>query len=291
MTSSRVQGPLPDFVIIGVQKSGTSWLGRMLRQHPDLYMPGEEVHYFDKVHNYRKGEQWYRKYFSEAKTRQTTGEKTPDYIWAHGDGIEGHDPNVHENIYDTLPGAQLIVLLRNPVDRAVSAAKHIIRSGRVSPRHSLDELLVGEKHHLIRGHGVLEYGYYHQHLAAYLDLFPASRFLILFFEEAVVEAPREGLGKVFRFLDLSETEAIDGIDEKVNAHRATLLELYAKYYTPRLSGLARRLRTIFPWQIKPPNEETIARLYDHYAEHNQRLAEMMDRSLPDSWHSPDFIAE
>ena len=288
MTSTNERGPLPDFVVIGVQKSGTTWLARMLRQHPDVYMPGEEVHYFDKKHNYRKGEQWYRTHFGGAETNQTVGEKTPDYIWAHGDGVEGHDPNVHRNLHDTLPNARLVVLLRNPVDRAVSATKHIIRSGRVSPRYSLDELLMGDEHDRISGHGVLEYGYYHQHLSAYLDLFPTSRLLVLFFEEDVVEAPQRGLKKVLRFLDLPETDAIWGIDEKVNAHRATLLELYAKYYAPRLFGVARRLRSIVPQKIAPPSEETMGWLYEHYAEHNERLADMMGRPLPDSWYSPDF---
>ncbi|WP_158666526.1 sulfotransferase domain-containing protein [Salinibacter altiplanensis] len=291
MMSGNEQGPLPDFLIIGVQKSGTSWLARMLRQHPDVYMPGKEVHYFDKVHNYRKGEQWYRSHFTDAGQHQTVGEKTPDYIWAHGDGVEKHDPDVHKNVYETLPQANLIVLLRNPVDRAVSAAKHIIRSGRVSPWYSLDELLRGEKQDRIRGHGVLEYGYYHQHLSAYLDLFSVSQLRMLFFEEDVVDTPEDGLAKVFRFLGLTATDAIEGVDEKVNAHRSALLELYAQYYAPRLLGLARRTRNIFPKQIEPPSEATIARLYDHYAEHNRRLAERMERSLPDSWYSPDLASE
>ncbi|WP_103029416.1 sulfotransferase family protein [Salinibacter altiplanensis] len=291
MMSDNEQGPLPDFLIIGVQKSGTSWLARMLSQHPDVYMPGEEVHYFDKVHNYQNGEQWYRDHFTDAKRHQTVGEKTPDYIWAHGDGVEGHDTNVHKNVYETLPDAKLIVLLRNPVDRAVSATKHIIRSGRVSPWYSLDELLMGKEQDRIRGHGVLEYGYYRQHLSAYLDLFSASQLRILFFEEDVVDAPEYGLAKVLRFLGLTETDTIEGVDEKVNAHRSTLLELYARYYAPRLLGMARRTRNIFSKQIEPPSEATIARLYDHYAEHNQQLAEMMDRSLPDSWYSPDLASE
>jgi len=249
-----MEAPLPDFLIIGVQKSGTTWLARMLRQHPDVHMPGNEVHYFDKVHNYKKGEEWYRGHFTGAERKQAVGEKTPDYIWAYGDGVEGHDPDVHKNVYETLPEAKLIVLLRNPVDRAVSATKHIIRSGRVSPRHSLDELLMGDEYDRIRGHGVLEYGYYHQHLSAYLDLFSPSQLLVLFFEEDVVKAPKQGLAKALRFLDLPDTDAIEGINEKVNAHRAALLELYAKYYAPRLFGLARRLRTIFSKKIEPPSE-------------------------------------
>ncbi len=288
------KAPLPDFLIIGAQKSGTSWLASMLRQHPDVYMPENEVHFFDKVHNYNKGESWYLEHFEDAEKGETVGEKTPDYIWANGHGVEGHDPMVHRNIRETLPAAKLIVLLRNPVDRAISAAKHIIRSGRVSPQHSLDELLVGSEYELISGHGVLEYGYYYQHLAAYLDLFPSSRLLALFFEEDVVESPRKGLKKVTRFLNLPWTDSIDGINEKVNPHRETLLELYAKYYAPRLLALARRLRltsllrVAFPSQIAPPSDETISKLYDHYVEKNRRLAELMDRPLPDSWQPTDF---
>jgi hypothetical protein len=289
MSSEHSQAPLPDFLIIGAQKSGTSWLAHLLRQHPEVYMPEGEPHFFDKVHNYRKGEEWYRAHFTEATSQQIVGEKTPDYIWANGDGVEGHDPDVHENVHDVLPGAKLIVLLRDPVDRAVSAAKHIIRSGRVSPRHSLDDLLVGDKHELIAGHGVLEYGYYHRHLTAYLDLFSPSQILPLFFEEAVVDAPREGFEEVVRFLNLSGTRGVEGVEKKVNAHRASLLELYTKYYAPRLLGLAHRLRPVFSQQIASPSTETIVRLYDHYAEHNRRLAELMDRPLPKSWAAPDAV--
>lgn len=289
MTSVSSIGPLPDFLIIGVQKCGTSWLAHLLRQHPEVYISDGEVHFFDKVHNVRKGTDWYRKHFVEAEEHQVVGEKTPDYIWANGDGAEGHDPDVHKNVREVLPDAQLIVLMRNPVDRAISAAKHIIRSGRIPPRYSLDELLVGDKHELIAKHGVLEYGYYHRHLRAYLDLFSRSQILPLFFEKDVVKAPREGFQKVAQFLNISETENIDGIEEKVNAHRMTLLELYAQYYAPRLLGLALRLRSVFPQQIAAPGEKTLARLYNHYAEHNRRLAELMDRPLPESWEAPDAI--
>jgi hypothetical protein len=287
MSFRPTREPLPDFVVIGVQKSGTTWLTHLLRQHPEVYMPDREIHFFDKVHNYRKGEEWYRRHFSDATARQTIGEKTPDYIWANGDGVEGHHPDVHKNLHTHLPEAKLIVLLRNPVDRAISAVKHIIRSGRVSPRHSLDDLLVGDKHDLVSGHGVLEYGYYSKHLGAYLDLFSRSQILLLFFEEDVVEAPREGFEKALRFLDLPRSEEVEGIQEKVNADKMSLLEMYVKYHVPRLVGVVRRLRPLFPWKMSPPSEKTITWLYDHYADHNRQLAELLDRPLPESWKASD----
>jgi len=282
------QGVLPDFIIIGVQKSGTSWLSKMLGQHPDVYLPAGEVHYFDKSYNFEKGVEWYRHHFSESESGQTIGEKTPDYIWANGDGVEGHLPDVHRNLYDLLPDARLIVTFRNPVQRAISAVKHIVRSGRVSPRHSLDDLLIGSAQNLVSGHGVIEYGYYQKHLDAYLDLFRREQILVLIFEQDIVASPNEGIRKVCSFLDLS-VNIPDRRDEKVNAHRASLLEMYARYYTPRLSRAGYRLRVwqglrkVFPPGLNAPRPETVDALYAHYRSHNQQLQDLLGRDLPASW--------
>ena len=70
----------PDFLIIGVQKSATTWLQERLRQHPDVYMPRNELHYFDKNDNFKKGERWYLNNFKSAAKHQIIGEKTPDYM-------------------------------------------------------------------------------------------------------------------------------------------------------------------------------------------------------------------
>jgi hypothetical protein len=262
----------------------------MLQQHPQIFLPPEELHYFDKSQNYQRGLDWYLQHFEEADSGDVIGEKTPDYIWANGDGVEGHLSDVHKNVHDALPDIQLIVALRNPVDRAISAAKHIIRSGRVSPRHSLDELLVGSKQHLLDGHGVIDYGHYARHLSAYLSLFERTQILPLFFETDVVESPKSGLKRVYEFLDVTEELPEQGIQQKVNAHRSTLLELYALYYTPMLYGIAHRLRNIFPQSIPPPSQKTVKQLYEHYKPHNEDLRQLLDRDLPESW-VPDKVTE
>ena len=74
---------LPDFVIIGAQKSGTTWLGARLAEQPAIFLPRPfEVHFFDRNDNYAKGRDWYSGHFSAAPADTLVGEKTPDYFWA-----------------------------------------------------------------------------------------------------------------------------------------------------------------------------------------------------------------
>jgi hypothetical protein len=187
---------LPNFLIIGAQKAGSTWLVYNLRRHPEVFLAPREVHYFDKDFNYAKGLGWYEKRFKRAGDKKAVGEKTADYLWANGRGVEGHMPHVHRNVHETLSDARLVVVVRNPVERAISAVNHIVRTGRVSPFIHIDDLLLGDKRVLVEGHGVIDCGRYHRQIAAYLELFDRSQLLILVFEEDVVADPASGLRKV-----------------------------------------------------------------------------------------------
>ena len=77
---------LPNLLIIGAQKCGTTWLARMLGQHPDVFMAEEEIHFFDRAHNFARGTAWYESHFAAAAGQSAVGEKTPDYLWAEGRG-------------------------------------------------------------------------------------------------------------------------------------------------------------------------------------------------------------
>jgi exonuclease VII large subunit len=121
-------GALPDFVIIGAQRCGTSSLYRVLTQHPDIERPAKkEIHYFDRPEQFKKGTEWYRLCFSPPKWKDgrktITGEATPMYLF---------DPLVPERMAQVIPQARLIVLLRNPVDRAYSHYHHNTRLGHVT---------------------------------------------------------------------------------------------------------------------------------------------------------------
>jgi hypothetical protein len=68
---------LPDFLIIGAQKAGTTWLRALLRHHPNVYMPDREIHFFNKEHNYRRGLDWYARHFRGADGNKRMGKRRP----------------------------------------------------------------------------------------------------------------------------------------------------------------------------------------------------------------------
>lgn len=276
---------LPTFLIIGAQKAGTTWLAKMLRQHPDVYMPPAEIHYFDKVANYRKGLAWYEQHFAEATHHLAIGEKTPDYLWANGQGVEGHLPDVHRNIHDTLPGARLIISLRNPVERAISAVKHIIGSGRVSPLHAIDELLTGTKRALVEGHGVLDYGFYYRQLKAYLEYFDRRQLLVLIYEEDVLAAPAAGLARVCDFLGIDGAFPFRGTGERVNAHHHSLVSLLLSYHIPALRPVSKRIGRHLPKYNPRPSRDVLDALHGIYAEENAKLFDLLQRRPASAWQA------
>lgn len=271
-------------MIIGSQKAGTSWLAKQLQQHPDVFMPKREIHYFDKSYNFQKGLSWYEEQFEEAKNQKAIGEKTPDYLWANGQGSEGHLPNVHQNIHSILPDAKLIIVLRNPVKRAISAVHHIIRSGRISPLNfdNIDELLIGKKHYLLEGHGVIDYGRYYRQIEAYQEYFTPSQILILIFEEDIVKNPVIGLKKTCEFLNIDKNFKFQELDRKVNTSDVPIIALMLSYYIPLAKHFILRLKRYLPKTKYPyPSQSTIRKLYEIYSEDNEKLFNFLGRRIED----------
>ena len=179
---------LPDFLIIGVMKGGTTSLFNYLIRHPLVFPPfRKEIKYFDC--NYPKGYSWYRAHFPlRIKMKQPgaiTGEATPYYIF---------HPLAPRRIAQTLPGAKLIVLLRNPVDRAYSHYQHMVRvkQEKLPFQEALakeEKRLEGEVKKIISDpcyptnihiqYSYLARGRYLEQLKKWDDLFPPHQFLIL----------------------------------------------------------------------------------------------------------------
>lgn len=116
-------GSLPDFVIIGAQKSGTTSLYHVLSQHPYVRPAArKELHYFSIF--FHRGLDWYRSCFpspeQEAGRSTITGESSPYYLF---------HPHAPRRMAEALPQTRLIVLLRNPVDRAYSHYQMIANFG------------------------------------------------------------------------------------------------------------------------------------------------------------------
>ena len=274
---------LPNFLIIGAQKCGTTWLASMLRQHEDVFMPDRELHFFDKDLNFSKGLGWYESHFTEAAGQRAIGEKTPDYLWANGIGGEGHLAEVHENISRCLPAIKLVIALRNPSHRAVSATKHLISSGRVSPLRDVDDLLVGQGKAEVKQYGVLEMGMYFNQVKAYVDLFGREKILAVVFEEDVVSVPGSGLANVCTFLGIDDSFSFQGVSEPVNAFRHSKLHLVAKHFAPGLSSITRALNKVLPAADYTPSQETMDILRGVFEADTKSLFELLGRPVPQTW--------
>ena len=119
----KSSGDLPDYLVIGAQKAGTTSLYRYMISHPMIRPASDkQVHYFD--FNYDKPFDWYRSQFPAGSGNGlVTGEATPYYIF---------HPDAARRVRLVLPDVKIVALLRNPIDRACSHYMHEIKNGTES---------------------------------------------------------------------------------------------------------------------------------------------------------------
>ena len=208
--------PLPDFVIVGAQRSGTTSLYNYLIDHP-LILPADnkEIHYFD-IH-YPKGIKWYRSNFPSLlyrnflkilfRHRNLTMEASPYYIF---------HPVAIRRMYQLIPHAKIILILRNPIDRAYSHYQRERRRGyeHLSFEEALDreeERLEGEEDKIREIWGYESYnhkrfayvsrGVYIKQVKRLLKYYPRDQVLILIHENFYND-PQKNILKVCDFLNL-----------------------------------------------------------------------------------------
>lgn len=210
-----VKGCLPDFLIVGVQKGGTTSLYNYLLQHPDVISASrKEVHYFDR--NYHRGERWYKSHFTKANqvksknSNALTGECTPYYAV---------NPYIPERLADLTSDAKIVFILRNPTDRAVSHYKHNVNRGKygrdLTFTQALDyeEKILDSEIELLNAtqsgysvnhdiYSLMERGQYAEQIRRYQKHFPANNILVLTAEE-LFESPNQVLAELCEFLGLS----------------------------------------------------------------------------------------
>jgi hypothetical protein len=287
----------PDFLIIGVQKSATTWLHERLRKHPDVYMPCNELHYFDKNDNFKKGDQWYLKNFKHALRHQIIGEKTPDYIWTNCDGTPGLSENKHKRIHSFSPNIKMIVILRNPIERIVSAVHHNMRLGRIPARMTIDELMKSEAHEVIVDR-MLKRGLYSKQLRAYYEIFEKSQIQVLFHDDIKLN-PDHVLKRVQGFLGIDELPASDDNAKRYNEFNATelgalLIGMSSGALNSMFLKLDRYLLSHLPFsKISYPvlGDFAESQLIDYYAHDLEELPDLICQDLPVAWTSSSSLGQ
>jgi len=271
----------PNFIILGTQKAGTRWMLNMLVQHPDIFMPNHEVHFFDRPDNYAKGPEWYATHFEGAREEKAIGEKTPSYLI-----LDKKDPpGMPRRIHELVPQAKLIAILRNPVERAISAINHHIRVGYLAADVDLDEAV---PRFIEQDRAYIRYGYYHRHIAGYQQFFDPSQMLVLIYEDDVVAQPLATLQRVCSFVGVDPGFAFAGLEKRYNEGRLSgfalrLVQLLplGKHATARfLSGAERKLG--IRSEKKRPASRALERLYELYEPENAKLFDLLGREVT-SW--------
>jgi hypothetical protein len=177
--------PLPDFVIIGAMKCGTTTLDSNLRKHPEICMSKyKEPDFFNK--NFHKPLMWYKKMFQQGK--QICGEASPNYAKRH------INPNTVENMYKVVPNAKLIFIVRDPIDRIISHLHHDLYRDRLSTLEIQEKIFENEDY-------IKSSSYFYQ-ISEYLKYYDRQNILFLSFDELKFDL-RKTLNKITSFLGLT----------------------------------------------------------------------------------------
>lgn len=191
-------GTIPAFLAVGPQRTGTTWLYKMLRQHNQLHLPEgvKETMFFDR--RYERGFDWYARYFKTSQEDQQCGEIAPTYF---------DEPDVPKCLYRVNPRCDIIISLRHPAERAFSLYLHHLRKGRVPASF---ERAVEKKPRIVSA------GYYATHIPRWQSIFGEEQICFLFLEE-IKSKPEEVLDRVCQHLGINPLEKTDRLDERVNS--------------------------------------------------------------------------
>lgn len=272
---------LPTFVVIGAAKSGTTSLALYLEAHPQVYVASrKEVRFFDR--HWDEGLDWYRSHFASAGIASAVGEASPSYFV---------NPLVPDRVGKTLPGARLVVLLREPVSRLLSAHHFAVGIGtetRDLRRAVADELAGRDEESFAPRY--LETGRYVEHLDRWTGAVGRDALHVELFDD-LRDQPVETFARICRFL---------GIDDTVRP--ANLGRVYHANYTFRWQWWRRAMQRWRLWDRLPlpvayrlsalnrierpypaPDAALRAELAAHFGEPNRQLADWLGRPLP--WRS------
>ena len=183
---------LPNLLIAGVQKGGTTSLHNILATHDDVFMTRvKELRYFSRSDYWRSPDAWeqYLQHFADGREHRYRGECTPHYFWAKDPNSPfcptPHRPRreFHAPINDTISeivtrigrSVQVVVVLRHPVDRAVSAAHHHFARSNIGA----DDCVWDAPPRL----GIVDLGFYKRHILRWSEMLSPDRFHLMVYEQ------------------------------------------------------------------------------------------------------------
>lgn len=235
----------PSFIGLGVQKCASTWIHRILEDHPQVAVSSpKELDFFS--YHYHFGFAWYESHFSEALA---TGENSPSYFC---------DSRAAERVYRYHPDMKIIVCLRDPIARIISHHAHEVRLGHVDARLTFTEALENNPMYI-------DQSMYAKYLDIWLSTFPENQVLILL-QEDIQKQPSMVARDVYQFLGVDPDYQSVFLERKANPSQQAKSDLFeaglkktAKFL--RLLGLDSMVKNIksVPWirAIRQSNMQNI----------------------------------
>lgn len=266
--------PLPNFLIIGAMRSGTTSLTHHLREHPAVFLaPGKELHFFDW--NFERGVDWYRSHFAEVQRETAIGEATPLYLY---------EPEAIPRMFEVVPTAKLIAVLRDPVERAYSHYWHTRAKGNEPLEFA--EAIEAEAARLKdpanrASYSYLDRGRYSEQLQHVCRFFSREALRVLLFED-LRDSPLPTFRSLCRFLGVDDGLVPSTLDQPFNT--------FVQFRSPRLRNLMLRAPAPLRHALGRLNTRRGAeypamepglrkRLDEHYAEERVTLTQFLNRDL------------
>jgi hypothetical protein len=270
MAGGRAVGRTPDFIGVGAQRAGTTWLYACLYDHPAICAPIKEIHFFSQERHWTRGFEWYESLFRRCPPAATVGEFSTSYLAS---------PVAAERIRSRYPRVRLLISLRSPIARVYSHYRHEIDGSR-----------------------------YATHLERYLSRFPRDQLLVLVYEDSVRD-PHGFVAQVFRFLGVDAAHEPQSVGARINASRLPRFPrldrtlsavsralrnrgLHGLWWFTRGLGLGNRIRlgnwlrsanvqAAAPGLASGPDDDTRERLWESLAADVRWVERFLGRDLPE----------
>jgi hypothetical protein len=275
---------LPNFLIIGAAKSGTTSLYQYLRQHPEIFMSEvKETNWFayegqrDSRYSVRTAQE-YERLFDGVTVERAVGEASPQYM---------KSTVAADRIAARLPGVRLVAILRNPIDRAYSGYLHSLREAK--ERRSVDEAMRP-------GSRYVDQGLYYLQLSRYFERFDRGRINVLLYDDLAAD-PSVVMRSLYEFLGVDGAFAVD-VSTRHNAGAIPRLPIlnwmlsksvaaFRRVFPslPKGSGIVARIK---PRLLRPPDPlppHIRRRLIDYFRDDVARTGELIGRDLS-HWLGP-----
>lgn len=274
---------LPNFLVVGAQKSGTTSLHEILSEHPQVNMSQtKEINYFTLDKNYRKGLEFYSSFFGSPRLEDSiaTGESSPGYMCY---------PEVAEKIKRDLGDVKIIMILRDPIKRAFSQYWDNRRqlSEPLSERDIVHLYL--KKDYVPGERGYFSRGVYINYLKLYDKIFGRENLHIMFLED-LISSPKKELQNLYEFIGVDINLGLQALPKAANSSKIYTNPFYSflftqNQYSKYLPVHARRFflfgkENVYRYQL--PEESVLEEVKAFYRPFNEELKKYLGKSL-DNW--------